>query len=224
MRIATFNINKDEGDFPQRIYNLSDIIKEQRVDIICLQEDYCAKQFHSAKCINLELDYHMISSVTRAKNRANILSSSNLTILSKHPIRLLNEVYIHQGKEHERCCQIVEVKRNEHRYLLLNTHLCHLSSRNRLEHLENIFESIKKYSYEQIFFCGDFNALPIYKEIQTMKEYGFETHNNEFTHEDKVTLDYIFFKSRNKRLKVRSDIVLKKFSDHYCLVHHFSNF
>ena len=224
MKLATFNINKDEGDFPKRIYDLSDAIKKHRVDIICLQEDYCAKEFHSAKCINLELDYHMVSSITRKKDRANILSSSNLTVLSKHPIRLLEEVYIHQGKENERCCQIVEVKHNAHQYLLLNTHLCHLSSRNRLEHLHNIFETIKKYFYEQIFFCGDFNALPLYQEICSIKEWGFETHNSQFTHEDKVILDYIFFKSRKKRLKVRSDIVLKNFSDHYCLVHHFSNF
>ena len=218
LTIATFNLNKDEGEFPDRIYGLSNIIYKNRFDIICLQEDYNSSRFSSSKFLNLELDYNYISTKSREKNRNGVNSSSNLTVLSKYEIKLLDEIYFHKGKEEERTCQFLEIEYNDYKVLLVNTHLCHLSLRNRNEQIKTILEkinSIKK--HDILLFCGDFNAIPSYPEIEKIKEFGFKDINNEFTHEDKVILDYIFYKTYLKT-KIDSKVLLKGFSDHHCLV------
>ena len=98
--------------------------------------------------------------------------------------------------------------------------MCHLSSSTRIFQINTILKELDKYSYDIAFFCGDLNAIPIYEELNIIRENGFEDKNVEFTHEDKVTLDYIFHKTEVE-LDVESKVMLKNFSDHYCLINTF---
>lgn len=219
--LATFNIDKDGGKFPERIHLLSDIIYRNKFDILCLQEDFDSEKFSSGKFLNIELDYNYISTQTRKKIRSGLDSSSNLTILSKYPTKLLEELYFNKAKDEERACQIVKIEYNEYKIILANTHLCHLSSRNRVEQIKTILKKLDSYNADMTIFCGDLNALPNYTEIKLIEEQGYKNKNSEFTHEDKVVLDYIFFKTNHKP-RIESKILLKGFSDHHCLVNSFA--
>ncbi len=64
------------------------------------------------------------------------------------------------------------------------------------------------------------NSLPLYNEINIIKENGFEDKNRDFTHQEKVILDYIFHKS-DLKLNIESKVMLKDFSDHFCLINTF---
>lgn len=220
LNIATFNIDKDSGKFPERIHHLSNIIYKNRFDVLCLQEDFDSNRFSSGKFLNIELDYNYITTKTRQKVRNGVESSSNLTILSKYPIELLEEIYFNKTKDEERACQIVKIKYNDYDFVLINTHLCHLSSKNRVEQINTILDCSKKHKYDIKFLCGDLNVLPNYAEAQMIRDFGFIDDNKEFTHEDKVTLDYIFHKTKLK-LSTESKILLKGFSDHHCLLNSF---
>ena len=167
IKVATFNIWKNDGDFPNRIYKLNDELKEKNFDIICLQEDYESKEFSSSKYLNKSLDFNYISTRTRKKKRNNKLSSSNLTILSKHKIQLIDEIFFEKGEKEERACQIIEVEVKSKKILLVNTHLSHISSKQRVIQIKAILNGIKHYYpfYDVTMFCGDLNALPNSKEI-----------------------------------------------------------
>ncbi len=219
--IGTFNIWKDEGNYPDRIYELSNLIKSNKFDIICLQEDFNSDDFSSSKFLNIELDFNYVTTKTRKKYRKNKLSSSNLTVLSKYNVELLEEQFFYKEKEEERAYQILKIDFHDKELLLINTHLCHLSTRRRLLQIKHILKDIEKYKYEHIFLCGDLNALPNYEEIQIIRNSGFLDKNREFTHKEKVILDYIFHKS-NSNLNVKSKVIYENFSDHHCLLNSFS--
>jgi len=220
LKLATYNLWKDDGEFPKRIQEIPNNIRKNLFDIICLQEDYCSSNFSSSKFLNIELDYHYISTPTRMKLRNNQLSSSNLTVLSKYEMKLLDEIYFRKSEEEERACQFIEFEFEKKKALLVNTHLCHLSSSSRVFQINTILKELDKYEHDIIFFCGDLNAIPIYDEISIIRENGFDDKNKEFTHQDKVTLDYIFHKTESK-LNIESKVILKDFSDHYCLLNTF---
>ncbi|WP_321471597.1 endonuclease/exonuclease/phosphatase family protein [Halarcobacter sp.] len=219
LKVATFNLDKDNDIFPDRIYNLSNVIYKNRFDILCLQEDYNSKKFSTGKFLNIELNYNYISIKTREKFRNGINSSSNLTILSKYPIKLLDKLFFNKGKEDiERAAVFSQLSFKGKEILLINTHLCHLSSNNRIEQIRAILKKINEYkNFNTIIFCGDLNALPSYSEVKLLKEYGFSDKNSEFTHESKVILDYILNKSK-RDISIESKVLLKGFSDHHCLL------
>ena len=220
-KIASFNIFKDDGEFPSRIYDLKDKIKSKNLDIICFQEDFNSLKFSSSKLLNKELNYNYLSTKTRNKIRKKGKSSSNLTILSRFKIKLLDEIFFQKGKEEERACQIIEVNLKKSKLLLINTHLCHLSSEIRSAQIQTILKRVGKYKgYELILFCGDLNATPNIQEIALIKQNGFKDKNIQYSHENGVIIDYIFYKSK-KNIEVKSKIALKDFSDHYCLINSF---
>lgn len=221
--IATFNIDKNGGAFPERIENLSSVIYKNRFDILCLQEDYSSQKFSSGKLLNKELDYNYITTKTREKLRSGIQSSSNLTTLSKYPSSLLEEIFFDKDKQEERACQIIKIDFNGTSIVLANTHLCHLSSSRRFEQIKKILEKIEEYNSDIKVFCGDLNALPNNTELQLIEEKGFINRNDVPTHEDKVVLDYIFYKT-NLNLSTESKVLLKGFSDHHCLLNSFEFF
>ncbi len=206
--------------FQIELKKIANNIRKNQFDIICLQEDYSSTSFSSGKYLNLELDYNYITTKTRTKFRNEEYSSSNLTVLSKYQIENIEEIYFKKGKDEERACQFLEIEFEKEKVLVVNTHLCHLSSNTRVEQINTIIEKIDKYKLNHKFLCGDFNALPFYNEIKLIRENGFKDKNNESTHKDKVILDYIFYKS-NKKIDVNSNIILKGFSDHYCLLNNF---
>lgn len=218
INIGTFNLNKDEEKFPQRIIDLSSIVCRNNFDILCLQEDYNSLKFSSGKFLNVELDYNYNTLKTREKFRNGILSSSNLTILSKYKTKELENIYFNKNEKKQRACQLIEIDIKGYIFLIANTHLCHLSSENRIEQIKVILKAIDKYSFDVCLLCGDLNSLKDSKEIQEIKNSDFKDVNKEFTHEDKLTLDYIFYKSNKIDLTVESKILFRGFSDHFCLV------
>lgn len=220
--IASYNIYKDDGDFPNRIYELSHKINSKKFDVICLQEDFESKEFSSSRFLNNNLGFNYITTRTRQKIRKDILSSSNLTIMSKYDISLLEEIYFNKNEKEERACQIIEVIINKSKLLLVNTHLSHISSKERALQIEQILNYIKKYDkYDITMFCGDLNAQPNSDEIELIRKKGFKDKNIQHSHENGVIIDYIFYKTNIDEIQVKSKIVLKSFSDHYCLVNKF---
>lgn len=217
LKIATFNLDEDNGKFPERIHNLSNIIYKNRFDILCLQGDFNSNKFSTGKFLNLELDYNYISIKTKEKKRKDISSSINLTILSKYKIKLLEEIYFNKENDSDESALFISINFEGKDILLINLFLNHISFRHRLLQIKTILEKIKKYNYETTIICGDLNALPSYSEIKLIEKKGFFSKNQEFTHEDKVILDYIFTKS-SKKLNIESKVLLKGFSNHNCLL------
>lgn len=222
INIATYNIWKDDGDFPKRIYDLSNELKDNKFDIICLQEDYNSESFSSGKFLNIELDFNYISTSTRVKIRNGKNSSSNLTVLSKYETKLLQEIYFDKDGPEERAFQIIEIEIKKNKVLLINTHLCHISSQTRYQQMQLILNHLRNYNnYDITFLCGDFNAQPNSKEIKLIREMGFKDKNIQQSHENGIIIDYIFYKTKNIPLSIKSKIILKEYSDHYCLINSF---
>lgn len=212
LKLATYNIDNNRGDFPNRIYELSNIISKSKFDVLCIQDDFNSTDFSSAKFLNVELDYNYITTT---------ISNNNLTILSKQRITLLNQIYLNQKKDRKTACQFIEVTYNNHKILLVNTKLSSIYSFNKKEQLDIILKEIEKYkNYKLIVFCGSLNINPNFPEIKKIKDLGFNDVNNEFTHQDRVISDYIFYKSKDN-IQVQSQVILKGFSKHHCLVNIF---
>ena len=224
IKVATYNINKDEGKFPQRIYDLSTQIRDKKLDIICFQEDYHNKKFSSSKFLNIELDFHYITTTTRQKERNNINSTSNLTILSRYKTVLLEEVYLNRNKKNESAFQIVEVELKKEKILLINTHMFSADKKTRTNKLNKILEYTKKYDsfYNMILICGDLNTNPNSDEINYLKSKGFNDNNTNISHTNGIIVDYILYKTTYEDLYVHTKTILKNFSDHYCLVNKFN--
>lgn len=222
LKLATYDIDKNNGDFPDRIFKLSNIIYKNKLDILCLQDDFTSNKFSSGKFLNLELDYNYITTTVSSFQKDGVPCSSNLTILSKIPIELIDEIYFNQGKENERACQFVKLNFNDFEILLINSKLCPIYSLNRNEQINIILKKIDKYKreFDIVFFCGNFYVNPSFPEIKRVKDFGFKDKNKEFTHKEKIISDYIFNKSRMK-LDIESKIILKEFSSHHCLVNIF---
>ena len=140
IKIATFNIWKNDGEFPNRIFKLNNELKSNNFDIICLQEDYESEEFSSSKYLNKSLEFNYISTKTRRKVRNNQLSSSNLTILSKYEIKLIDEIFFNKNEKEERACQIIEVNIKDKKILLINTHLSHISEQERISQIKKILQ------------------------------------------------------------------------------------
>jgi endonuclease/exonuclease/phosphatase family metal-dependent hydrolase len=219
LQVATFNINKDDGDFPNRIKNLSTEIIKYDIDILCLQEDYNNEHYSSSDEINDTLKYYKITLQTRKKSRKNIQSSSNLTILSKYKPFNNDYIYFNKNIKEQRACLFVSFNIENQTILVVNTHLCHLNSKNRLEQIEGILDYIKNKKFDLVFFCGDFNSSYNSKEIKMILKNDFTYNNEKITSSRGEMIDYIFYKEHYECLF--TNIVLKKYSDHYCLINKF---
>jgi endonuclease/exonuclease/phosphatase family metal-dependent hydrolase len=213
--IVTFNIFKDDGDFPNRIFEIHKYLKD--IDIICFQEDYNSNNFSSSDEINKNLKLHKMTLPLREKERNGILSSSNITILSKFKMKMIKNFIFNFGND-ERGSLIVEVETSGKKVIIINTHLTNLNQKDRIHQIERLFENI---DYDIVIFCGDMNFNPDSKEYEMIKNLGFETKNSKATYEDGTILDYIFYKS-NFSFEVWSEIIVKDLSDHYCLKNMFA--
>ncbi len=217
--IATYNLWKNCGDFPKRIFKIADHLKN--IDCICFQEDYHYNNFSSSDTINETLQYNKLTLPIREKKRNGEKSSSNLTILSKYEITLLENIYFNKNKEDERGTQIVQLSVENKKIILINTHLTNLNQEQRIEQIRIIKYTLEEYRSDISIFCGDMNATIESKEIKIIKRCGYNSKNQLPTYEDNLILDYIFYKSR-LNIEIDSEIIIKKHSDHYCLQNNFS--
>ncbi|MCV6606847.1 MAG: endonuclease/exonuclease/phosphatase family protein [Campylobacterales bacterium] len=216
--IATFNIWKNEGDFPKRILENSKELQD--IDIICLQEDYNDEEFSSSEVINQDLSFYRTSMVTREKKRDGKVSSSNLTILSRFPITNVKEIYFNEGEDEERGAQFVEILIENKKIALCNTHLCHISSENRIEQITKIQEEMNNNRSDISIFLGDLNGTPNSPEIEIIKT-CFQRVSTDSTYKDGEIYDYIFYKSL-LNLSVKAEVKKTVLSDHYILKNQFS--
>lgn len=216
--IATFNIWKNCGKFPSRIYNMAKDLPS--FDCICLQEDYHSKTVCSSDIINEKLNYYKSTISLRLKKRDGILSCSNLTILSKFKPEFMEKIYFNEFEDDERGALIIKLTVNEKSILVVNTHLSNLSKSSRVEQIETIMDYIASNKKDITILCGDMNSTPKAKELNKIYRYKFSSVNEKETHESGLILDYIFFKS-NFKLTGKSDVILKDYSDHYCLANRF---
>ncbi len=217
-RVATFNLWKDCGEFPKRIEKIAPYLK--KVDCICFQEDFHSERFCSSDIINKDLNLEKTTLSIRKKNRNGVLSSSNLTILSKYKSTNIETLYFDKNGKDERGALIVEFEIDEKRFLVLNTHLTNLDHRRRMEQIHTIQECINKKNADIFIVCGDMNSVPNSKELQCIKKEGFSDFNHSATYEEDLVLDYILSKAKFSYL-VKSKILIEDLSDHYCLQNKF---
>jgi endonuclease/exonuclease/phosphatase family metal-dependent hydrolase len=217
-KIATYNIWKDCGKFPQRIHQMPEFLK--KLDCICLQEDFESDAFCSSDTINEVLQLEKTTLSIRKKKRNGIVSSSNLTILSKVKPNNIQQLIFDENKEDERGTLIVEITYHEKKILIVNTHLTNIDQKKRIERIYQIKNTLDKKTADLIILCGDMNSVPNSKEVQCIKRHGFIDYNNNPTYEKGLTLDYILSKS-NFPIQVKSKIIIQNLSDHHCLQNKF---
>jgi endonuclease/exonuclease/phosphatase family metal-dependent hydrolase len=217
-KIATFNLWKDCGEFPSRIEKIGDYLT--KLDCICFQEDYHSDSFNSSDTINKTLNMQKYTLEIRKKNRDGILSSSNLTILSKIKPSKIDKLIFDKDGEDERGALIVEIEYNEKNILILNTHLTNFDHKRRMEQIYQIRNYLDKKDFDLIILCGDMNSIPSSKELQCIRQHGFIDYNNNPTYEEGLILDYILSKSKFP-IKVKSKILVQSLSDHHCLQNSF---
>jgi endonuclease/exonuclease/phosphatase family metal-dependent hydrolase len=212
--VGTFNIYKDDGDFPNRILNLSKKIKDEKFHILCLQEDYNSDSFSSSNIINQNMGYYKTTVETRKKIRNNQLSSSNLTILSMYKPIKIERLELSEDKNEQRVALFVMYEINNHAILFVNTHLCHINKQNRIKQIEKIIKKIDSINCDKLVLCGDFNATPNSEVLDILQKYKMNYINNKITTLRGKIIDYIC--TKNIKI-VSSSIVLKEFSDHFCV-------
>ncbi|WP_419769212.1 MAG: endonuclease/exonuclease/phosphatase family protein [Candidatus Marinarcus sp.] len=217
--IATYNLWKNCGKFPKRIHKMGD--KLNHIDCICLQEDYEDRQFSSSNTINKTLNFNKITLPLRLKKRAGEKSSSNLTILSKYEIKLLENICFNENEEDERGAQMVQLEVDHKKIIVVNTHLSNLSHLGRMNQIEVIKYKLENYQSDLLMICGDMNSNENSKEIKRIKRCGYNSVNKQATYEEEnLMLDYIFYKN-SFEVEVSSKITIKELSDHYCLENNF---
>ena len=217
LNIATFNINKNGGDFPNRIYKLADVIGSYKIDIIAFQEDFTSDKFSSSDILNAKLKLYKYTLKTREKIRDGIKSSSNLTILSKFKAEKIDNIYFNNIKNEQRAALFLTIKIDNQKLLIINTHLCHLDTKNRIYQLKKILEKIYTQNIKNIILCGDLNSTPNSNELKLLKNEKFNYFNKEHTAIRAKTIDYILLKGNITSKKC--EVVLKnQYSDHYCII------
>lgn len=217
-KIATFNLWKNEGDFPKRIYKIPEYLK--KLDCICFQEDFSSEKFCSSDTINKVLKLEKTTLSIRKKDRKGVISSSSLTILSKLKANNIEKLIFDENGEDERGALIIEITLNGKNILVVNTHLTNLDQKKRIEQIDQIKNHLDQKEADLITVCGDMNSLPSSKEIQCIKRNGFIDYNSNPTYEEGLILDYILSKG-NFAYKVKSKIVVQNLSDHHCLQNKF---
>ncbi len=217
-KIATFNLWKDCGDFPNRIEKIAKYLT--KLDCICFQEDYNSEKFSGSDMINKTLNMEKITLEIRKKDRDGILSSSNLTILSKIKPSKIDSFIFDKDGEDERGALVIEISYNKKNILILNTHLTNFDQKRRMEQIYQIKKYIDKKDFDLIILCGDMNSIPNSKELECIKQHGFIDNNNNPTYEEGLILDYILSKS-NFPIQVKSKILVQNLSDHHCLQNKF---
>ena len=217
-KVATFNLWKDCGEFPRRIEKIGEHLK--KLDCICFQEDYHSEKFSSSDHINQHLDLEKTTLTLRKKSRNGVISSSNLTILSKSKPKTIEEFYFDKGGDDERGAIFATFKIDSKNILIINTHLTNFSYLRRVNQIYSIKEYIDTHEYDLIILCGDMNFIPTSKEAKCIQRYGFIDYNTNITHAEGLTLDYIFSKGKFS-FEVKSKILIQNLSDHYCLQNKF---
>jgi len=216
LKIATFNLFKDEANVYERIKAISSDITNHQFDFIALQEDFRCDLFHSGATINQKLKYELLTNDMRKKIRKGKESFSNLTILSRHKILKHKYFDFTLYKNNERGFSIVNSEAYGKHITVINTHLSHLSSGERILQINAILKAVKGIRSDFIVLCGDFNATPQSLEIKKILAHNFISQNLLPTHTSK-TLDYIFVKSKED-FSISYETAFDGCSDHQCLI------
>jgi endonuclease/exonuclease/phosphatase family metal-dependent hydrolase len=196
-------------------------------DVICLQEYPKSKQFQLSRHFDVQYKYIFSHGFTKKKEsygqitlyNSSRLTSSSPTVVSLGSVSVENVIH---GNKGQRTALITELKNNEGRLLLVNTHLaCLAINRVRRRQLQLIVDKLHAiYSHKTLakIILGDFNYTSLLRQHSLVK---FMTKNNfinaykKHTHKLlflKHQLDYAFYNN----CAIRNVEVEKiHFSDHY---------
>jgi endonuclease/exonuclease/phosphatase family metal-dependent hydrolase len=217
LRVLCYNIHIGIGmDKKLDIERTAKLINEQKPDLVALQEvdrnaDRTEKQDQPAlleKLTGLKAVY--------GKTLDRPSGEYGLAILSRFPIKG-SKMTVFPQREYDpqryelRGLLETEIElENRHVIRFANTHLCHLSDDRRTQQVEQINELLGQ-STEISILCGDFNAPPQSKPVQTLLKHWTDATDETPTFsstEPKVKIDYIFYKPQS-RLKVKEMKVLE---------------
>ena len=191
------------------------LIKEQTPDLVALQEvdrnaDRTEKQDQPAlleKLTGMKAIY--------GKTIDNSNGDYGIALLSRFPVKE-SKMTLYPEKDDSRKYEArglleadIELE-NKQIIRLACTHLCHISEERRTQQATKINEFLTPNAGLTIL-CGDFNAEPQSKTIQTILEQWTDATDRTPTFsstDPKIKIDYIFYKPQN-RLKVKEMNVLE---------------
>lgn len=157
IRVGTFNILNTSCRYQERKNLVSETIRMMNCDILGLQEiNYNGNlELFDLETYNLyfsPLPTPMLKSEPEFRIDGNaILIKKSFEVLSE-----FNLVYSSQ----QRVAQILKVRKGEFEFLLVNTHLDHLSDSVRMTQVAELSNYLSKLSAEAFVCTGDYNFLP----------------------------------------------------------------
>lgn len=181
IKILTLNTWKGDGDYFTRLHVMANQLKYIAPDVIACQECFSIPDTNVNTIEFLAKHLDMYGEVTPARNKKrtfqgnDVTSISGLGILSRLPLRLLDEIALPYAEaDGERKIQIAEIDVHSNKKIaVVNVHLTHLqhASELREQQLKTIINAITALPHECVLICGDFNAeadAPEMKLLQPM--------------------------------------------------------
>ena len=217
LRVLCYNIHIGIGmDKKLDLERTAKLIKEQNPDLVALQEvdrntTRTEKQDQPAlleKLTGLKAAY--------GKTLDHSDGEYGIAILSRFPIKTSKMTVLEQGtfepgRYERRGLLETEIELDDKQILCFaNTHLCHLSEERRTQQVEQINALLKPHAGLAIL-CGDFNAKPESKTIQTILTQWTDATDRTPTFSStnpRSKIDYVFYQPHN-RLKVKEMKVLE---------------
>ncbi|KAF0106292.1 MAG: hypothetical protein FD163_2356 [Hyphomonadaceae bacterium] len=162
MKILTFNIWKNEGDFPERLNIIRLELQAMDADIICLQEVYRDSLLDALEVIVPKELQTKFYAPARAKIRAGKMSYSGLAILSKYST-IYHDMFDLPTSDNDggRVALMADIATPYGILRILNLHLSHLSGAEgdalRKAQMNFGLERALKNWSDEALICGDFN-------------------------------------------------------------------
>lgn len=170
LRLSALTLNtwNCQGDYRNRLAAMTRGLASVTPDIVLLQEVFSNRDSSDntarslAKDLNLACAYHPARTKTRRLADEQILCSSGLAVLSRHPI-VWSERFVLPAdpRDGERIAQFTEIDINRTRLLIVNLHLSHLEYADNLRRrqLDCIVNRMAyAWDHDHMLLGGDFNA------------------------------------------------------------------
>ncbi|MCD6075591.1 MAG: endonuclease/exonuclease/phosphatase family protein [Rhodospirillales bacterium] len=164
----TLNTWNCQGDYRKRLGAMARGLAPLAPDIVLLQEVFSNRggSDNTARFLagemNLAYAYHPARTKTRRLDDEQVLCSSGLAILSRHPI-VWSERFVLPGdpRDGERIAQFTEIHIDRVRLLIVNLHLSHLEFADNLRRRQLdciVGRMASAWDHDHILLGGDFNA------------------------------------------------------------------
>lgn len=231
-RVMTYNIHHAEGlDGKIDLERIANLIKEERADIVALQEVDRGMERTSKRDLPAEFAKLTGMSCVFSNNWSIKGGEYGVAILTRFPIikrehSLLKRV----GTNEQRGLLQTHLQIGDREVVFMNTHINHSKSdEERLLSVAEFAPTIKKKSDLPIFFCGDFNATPdshVYKNMNallddTWKLIGKGDGPTIPAEKPNRRIDYIWISKDGSIIPLNAHVPNVLYSDHLPLVAEF---